>query len=82
MTRLAAIPLEQRTIDNPEWVKFLLYDNTGNIRKPLLSFFPDSTHAQVITRLLGNESLDEEGAAATQAKREAGKLHLARTPRP
>ncbi len=76
LTRLSAIPLEQRTIDNPEWVKFLLYDNTGNIRKPLLSFFPDSTHAQVITRLLGNESLDEEGAAATQAKREAEKLEL------
>jgi uncharacterized protein len=76
LTRLSAIPLEQRTIDNPEWVKFLLYDNTGNIRKPLLSFFPDSTHAQVITRLLGNESLDEEGAAATQAKREAERLEL------
>jgi hydrophobe/amphiphile efflux-3 (HAE3) family protein len=77
LLRLGAIPLEQRTIDNPEWVKFLLYDNTGNIRKPLLSFFPDSTHAQVITRLLGNESLDQEGAAATQAQREAQKLQLA-----
>ena len=76
LTRLGAIPVEQRTIDNPEWVKFLLYDNTGNIRKPLVSFFPDSTHAQVITRLLGNESLDQEGAAATQAKREADKLQL------
>ncbi|HEX2381840.1 MAG TPA: MMPL family transporter [Acidimicrobiales bacterium] len=76
LTRLTAIPFEQRTLDNPEWVKFLLYDNTGEIRKPLRSFFPDSTHAQVITRLLGNESLDEEGAAATQAKREAEKLEL------
>jgi hydrophobe/amphiphile efflux-3 (HAE3) family protein len=76
LTRITAIPFEQRTIDNPEWVKFLLYDNTGAIRKPLLSFFPDSTHAQVITRLLGNESLDQEGAAATQAQREAQKLQL------
>src|SRR5262245_488027 len=79
LTRLGAIPVEQRTIDNPEWVKFLLYDNTGNIRKPLVSFFPDATHAQVITRLLGNESLDQEGAAATQAKGEAEKLQLDNT---
>src|SRR4051812_22948901 len=43
LTRLTAIPLEQRTLDNPAWVKFLLYDNTGQIRKPLLSFLPDST---------------------------------------
>src|SRR3954453_7627410 len=76
LTRLIAIPLEQRTLDNPEWVKFLLYDNTGAIRKPLRSFFPDSTHAQIITRLLGNESLDEEGAVSTQAKREAERLQF------
>src|SRR5580765_5870922 len=35
LTRLAAIPVETRNFDNPEWVKFLLYDNEGNVRKAL-----------------------------------------------
>ncbi|HEY2814512.1 MAG TPA: MMPL family transporter [Acidimicrobiales bacterium] len=77
LTRLSAIPLAQRTLDNPDWVKFLLYDNTGQVRLALRSFIPDQTHAQVIVRLLGNESIDKEGAAATASKREADKLHLA-----
>jgi hydrophobe/amphiphile efflux-3 (HAE3) family protein len=74
LTRLGAIPLEQRTLDNPEWVKFLLYDNQGQIRLALRSFFPDSTHAQVIVRLLGNQSIEQEGSASTKAKAEADKM--------
>ena len=77
LTRLSAIPAEQRTIDNPEWVKFLLYDNAGQIRKALRSFMPDDRHAQVIVRLKGNQSIDDEGAAAVFAKSEANKLQLA-----
>jgi hydrophobe/amphiphile efflux-3 (HAE3) family protein len=77
LTRLTAVPVPQRTLDNPEWVKFLLYDNEGLIRKPLRSFIPDKTHAQVITRLLGNESIEAEGEASTKAKAEAEKLQLA-----
>ncbi len=52
------------TFDNPEWVDFLLFDNRGEIRKSLRPFFPDESHAQVITRLVGNASLEEEGAAS------------------
>ncbi|MHB1138850.1 MAG: efflux RND transporter permease subunit, partial [Microthrixaceae bacterium] len=55
---------EQQTLDNPEWVKFLLYDNEGEVRQALRPFFPDDTHAQMITRLPGNESIEEEGAAS------------------
>ena len=33
--RLLAIPTDQQTLDNPEWVKFLLYDNEGEVRKAL-----------------------------------------------
>jgi len=72
--RLLAIPADKQNFDNPEWVKFLLYDNTGHVRKALLSFFPDEHHAQVIVRLKGNQSIDEEGAAATAVKVEADKV--------
>src|SRR4051794_34947849 len=74
LTRLNAVPVDQRTFDNPEWVKFLLYDNTGQIRKALRSFIPDDRHAQAIVRLKGNQSIDDEGKAATFAKSEAEKM--------
>jgi len=77
LTRLAAIPQTARTIDNPDWVKFLVYDNEGQVRKALRSFLPDDRHAQVIVRLPGNESIDDEGTAATFAKSEADKLRFA-----
>ncbi|HEX5097062.1 MAG TPA: MMPL family transporter, partial [Acidimicrobiia bacterium] len=79
LARYQAIPAGQRTFDNPEWVKFLLYDNQGNVRKALRSFFLDETHAQIITRLKGNESIEDEGAAATFVKDEAEKLELPNT---
>ena len=47
----------QRTITNPEYLDFLLYDNTGAIRKPLLAFFPDNRHAQMVTRLIQRKRL-------------------------
>jgi uncharacterized protein len=50
--------------ENPEWIEFLLFDNRGEIRKSLRPFFPDETHAQTITRLVGNQSLEGEGAAS------------------
>jgi len=76
LTRLSAIPVGQRSLNNPEWVKFLLYDNQGQIRLALRSFIPDATHAQIIVRLLGNQSIDQEGAAATHAKAAADGLHF------
>jgi uncharacterized protein len=75
--RLLAIPTEQQTLTNPAYVKFLLYDNQGQVRKALRSFIPDDHHAQVIVRLKGNQSIDDEGAAATAAKAEADKLKFA-----
>ncbi len=64
LTRYNAIPADQQTFDNPDWVRFLLYDNQDEIRKPLLPFFPDEGHAQLVTRLVGNADLEEEGAAS------------------
>jgi hypothetical protein len=62
--RLLAIPPDAQRLDNPEWVKFLLYDNDGEVRKALRPFFPDDTHAQMITRLPGNLSIEDEGIAS------------------
>ncbi|WCO65707.1 MMPL family transporter [Iamia majanohamensis] len=62
--RLGAIPVEQRTFDNPDWIEFLLRDNQGEIRKALRPFFPDEETAQVVTRLGGNLDIEDEGAAA------------------
>jgi hydrophobe/amphiphile efflux-3 (HAE3) family protein len=71
LQRISAIPVAQRVITNPKYLDFLLYDNTGKVREPLLPFFPtapgatlDNTHAQMVTRLLGNQSIKQEGEAA------------------
>ncbi|HVN49956.1 MAG TPA: hypothetical protein VMT43_00915, partial [Acidimicrobiales bacterium] len=51
---------------NPEWVKFLLYNNEPKptIRLALRTFFPDTTHAELIVRLYGNQPLDAQSASA------------------
>jgi uncharacterized protein len=62
--RLNAVPQAQRTLDNPAWIDFLLHNNQGEIRKALRSFIIDDTHAQMVTRLVGNASITTEGAAS------------------
>jgi hydrophobe/amphiphile efflux-3 (HAE3) family protein len=64
LERFQAIPAPARTFDNPEWVRFLLFDNAGEIRKSLRSFFPDPQHAQMVVRLVGNADVEREGAGA------------------
>jgi hypothetical protein len=64
LDRIGQIPVAEQTLDNAEWVRFLLYDNQGDIRKSLRPFFPDETHAQLVTRLVGNQSLEDEGSAS------------------
>jgi len=74
ITRLGAIPADQRTFDNPEWVKFLLYNNEGKVRKALASVFVNDHTAQIVTRLPGNASIETEGKASDLVQREAAKL--------
>jgi hydrophobe/amphiphile efflux-3 (HAE3) family protein len=74
LTRISSIPADERTLDNPDYVEFLLHDNQGGIRKPLLANFPDDRHAQIITRLPGNASIEDEGRAAVLVQDEANKL--------
>lgn len=64
LERINAIPEAERNFENPEWVRFLLFDNRDEIRKSLRPFFPDERHAQLVTRLPGNASLEEDGASA------------------
>ena len=62
--RVNEVPCAQQTLANQDWVKFLLVDNQGEIRKALLPFFPDQRHALIITRLQGNASIEQEGRGA------------------
>ena len=64
LARINAIPVAQRTLENPAYVDFLLHDNQGNIRTPLLPNFPSDRHAQLVTRLRGNASIENEGKAS------------------
>jgi hydrophobe/amphiphile efflux-3 (HAE3) family protein len=63
--RLAAIPEADRTMADPAWVDLLLFDNQGEIRKAQAPVFTDDTHAQMVVRLVGNASLEVEGAGGT-----------------
>jgi hydrophobe/amphiphile efflux-3 (HAE3) family protein len=72
--RLSAIPVDEQTFDNPDWVNFLLYDNRGEIRTAHRSFILDDTHAQIIVRLQGNQSIEEEGTASELVQAQAAQL--------
>ena len=61
-------PDADRSLDNPDWVELLLIGNDGEIRKPLRSFFFDDRHAQMVVRLTGNASIEEEGKGAIAVK--------------
>jgi uncharacterized protein len=81
IARINAVPAAQRTIDNSKYLDFLLYDNPqphnpAPIRTALLPFFPDARHAQMVVRLLGNESIKDEGRAADFITATAKSLHF------
>jgi hydrophobe/amphiphile efflux-3 (HAE3) family protein len=59
---LAKIPVAERTLSNPRWVNFLLHDNQGHLRKAMAIAFPNPTHAQLLVRLDGGQSINAEGA--------------------
>src|SRR3954447_5414366 len=68
LTRLGAIPPDQRVLTNRAYVDFLIHENDGSIRKALRPFFPDERHAQMIVRLPGNQDIEDEGKAADFVK--------------
>ena len=76
LQRAASVPPGNRTLDNPRWVSFLLYDNQGGIRPALRSFFIDNTHAEMLVRLRGNQSIADEGKAAHAVETIVAGTHL------
>lgn len=62
--RLTKIPPEEWNDDNPEWLRFVLTGNDGEIRPPIKAFFPDEHHLQIVTRLDGNMSIEDEGISS------------------
>jgi len=76
LERINAIPPDERVLTNQEWVRFLIYDNEGKPRVASDSFFTDDRHAQIVIRLKGNASIDEEGADATLARERILELDL------
>ena len=66
--RLAAAG--EQSLDNPQFVDFLIFDEAGAIRPEFTGIFPDPQHALMVVRLNGNMSIDEQGDAvrADQAR--------------
>jgi hydrophobe/amphiphile efflux-3 (HAE3) family protein len=79
LTAARAAAAGNPSLENPEWIKFLVYTNEGFtvaddgtlvapadddrvIRRSLLSFVPNQTHAIVAAILKGNATLDELSA--------------------
>lgn len=59
--RMGAFSESERTLDNPAWASFLLFDAAGEIRTSLRDNFPDLGHAMMVVRLPGNAAIDELG---------------------
>jgi len=81
ISRINAIPVAQRKLTNEKYVDFLLYDNPlpkdpKPIRTPLLPIFPDDRHAQMVVRLVGNQSIKDEGVTADLVTAAAKSLHF------
>lgn len=64
LERLGELPEDQRNLENTDWTRFLIFDNQDQIRKPLSAVYTDKTHAQIVVRLVGNASIEEEGKGA------------------
>lgn len=54
----------EASLQNPEFVQFLLRDADGEIRQALRDNFPDEQHVLMIVRLAGNADIATQGAAA------------------
>jgi len=70
------IPVAEQTLDNPNWVDFLLHDNSGKIRQALLPFFPNDDNAQMVVRLAGNQDIKDEGSAASLVQQAMAGRHF------
>ncbi|MGH7552423.1 MAG: MMPL family transporter, partial [Longimicrobiales bacterium] len=54
----------ERSLGNPRFIEFVLYDARGEIRAELSGIFPDREHALMVLRPQGNLSIDESSEIA------------------
>lgn len=64
--RLAAAG--EQSLDNPDFVHFLLTEADGRVRPALGDNFPDPEHAVLVVRLPGNASIAEQGVLADEVR--------------
>lgn len=57
-----------RSLDNPRFVEFILFDASGNLRPELAGIFPDTQHALMVARTKGNLSIDDASRVAGDLK--------------
>ena len=76
LTRLGEVAPADRTLENQDWVSFLIYDNQNGIRKPLSAVYTDTEHAQIVVRLVGNASIEKEGAGAVLVQNTIANAHF------
>lgn len=65
-SRLAAAG--EQSLDNPDFVHFLLTEADGRVRPALGDNFPDPEHAVLVVRLPGNASIAEQGVLADEVR--------------
>lgn len=54
----------EQSLDNPDFVEFLIFEADGDIRPAMRDAFLDERHALVLVRLPGNASIDEQARGA------------------
>lgn len=64
LRRYQQIPSADRHLGNPVWDLFILLGNNARIRPGLTAYFPDMQHAEMFVRLVGNQSIEQEGRSA------------------
>jgi hydrophobe/amphiphile efflux-3 (HAE3) family protein len=65
-SRLAAAG--EQSLDNPDFVHFLLTEADGRVRPALGDNFPDAEHGVLVVRLPGNASIAEQGVLADEVR--------------
>jgi hydrophobe/amphiphile efflux-3 (HAE3) family protein len=58
----------EQSLNNPDYVRFILYDADGKPRPALAGIFPDPHHALMVVRMKGNVTLDAASTAAGNVK--------------
>ncbi len=62
------VDVGDRSLDNPKFVRFVLYGADGTLRSEIGGIFPDEHHALMVARLRGNLSIDEGADIAGRVK--------------